>query len=212
MMQGLNAIFGSRQKRRVDDVRYMPLDRPRPLRRKREPATQRFEVRFPSGRVMRITQTLRRRFDDLDGVTLGSRIASFERWVRPGDRVLVLGGSTGGVAAAAGALAGPTGSVVSLESDLPAVRYARVRYTSPNIAHESGGPESLGGELDGAFDCAILASAETPRIGIAETLRVVSPDRWIVARGPSLAALRAMLDMPSGAGTVEDVWAATRRP
>ena len=139
----------------TDGVRYRP-------RARRSGDVRVYEVSFPAHDVedthrMRIRCTPVRIYHDL---TPGAaRLDVYSRLcerVRPGDRVLELGGGTGAGAAWLAERVGPYGAVVSLETDTESVRFARRRYTNIPVSFEQGWAESLAGEVDGAFDAVIV--------------------------------------------------------
>ena len=177
------------------EARARPLDRA--LASKKHYG-KRYRVAFPDGRSLTITATRERRFADLMDVPELRSLGLAGDLIRPGSRVLVLGGGTGGLAAMSAAWTGPDGAVVSLEHDAESVRYARRRYPLPSVSFERGGAESLGGEIDGSFDAVVVvgqplgrADAQTgsdpeeeARIGpLAEAWRVVRPGGRLLAIG-----------------------------
>ncbi|MEM0983943.1 MAG: methyltransferase domain-containing protein [Planctomycetota bacterium] len=129
------------------------------------------EARLASGDRVRIRPTARRIYDDLAPDPRRFAAQRLAAVVKPGSRVLVLGAGTGAAADLLAEAAGPTGTLVSLDSDGESVRFARRRYASDVAAMEIGTYRSLRGELDGAFDAALLCEP-----GHAEGDEVVSPE------------------------------------
>lgn len=157
--------------------------RPRPPR---AGAMLEYDVRFASGERMRIRPGPTRHYPDLAGEGVARDVLGLEHRVRPGSRVLVLSAGAGQEAAYLARLVGPSGSVVALEADGELVRYARRRYPAENVSRELGGLEGLEGELDGAFDGALVLAAGGRREGPVPAEdrraveRVVREGGWIM--------------------------------
>lgn len=115
-----------------------------------------FEVRFPKGRPMIINATKGRRYADLMEIPAMGSLVRAKRFIKPGQRVLVLGSGTGAIAELIAGWTGPHGAVVALEHDHESVRYARRRYALPSTSLERGGAELLAGEIDGSFDAVVV--------------------------------------------------------
>lgn len=147
------------RERTVDGVRYRPI------------GGGQVEVVFPSGEVARIRPGEERAYHDLEADPRLDAARALAGLIKPGDRVLSLGTGTGAAAGLLAEAVGHTGAVVSLEHDGESVRFARRRYPSGHCAHEIGGWRHLAGELDGAFEAAIVC--EPAR---AEGERIASPD------------------------------------
>jgi len=173
------------------EARARPMDRALASKKR---YGKRYRVAFPDGRSLSITATRERRYADVMDVPELRSFRLAGDLVRPGSRVLVLGGGTGGLAAMSAAWTGPDGAVVSLEHDAESVRFARRRYPVPSVSFERGGAESLGGEVDGSFDAVVVvgqplgrAQPQTdadPRTGpLAEAWRVVRPGGRLLAIG-----------------------------
>ncbi len=169
-----------------------------------------YDATFPDGTTMRIRVTPRRAFADLGGPDrLGPVFGRAEAIVRPGMRVLALQSGTGRVGAWLSERVGPSGAVVALDEDEQSVRFAQRRYARGNVAYEVGGPESLAGETDGAFDAVLAAMAAAPRDAgeLSELWRVVGEGGWLFVAHPAagestlaatLSALRAAWDEETG--------------
>jgi len=151
-------LVGSNRHLTVAGVRYKErdstgLDRALSSRGK---GTKSFEVRFPRGRPMIINVTKTRRYADLMAIPAMGSLVRAKRFIKPGQRVLVLGSGTGAIAELIAGWTGPHGAVVALEHDHESVRYARRRYALPSTSLERGGAELLAGEIDGSFDAVIV--------------------------------------------------------
>jgi len=130
-----------------------------------------FEVMFPSGEITRVRPGPERVYHDLDPDPRHDAAGGLAELVLPGDRVLILGSGTGESAGVLAEAVGSTGAIVALEHDGESVRFARRRYPHGHCAHEIGGWRSLGGELDGAFDAAMICEPHR-----AEGDRIASPE------------------------------------
>jgi SAM-dependent methyltransferase len=184
-------VLGLRRVIECDGVAYRetgPVSLERAIASKRHRG-KRYAVTFPDGRRLSITATGERRFADLmDDPPLRSLRAAPDL-IRPGSRVLILGGGTGALGALVANWTGPHGGVVSVEFDAESVRFARRRYPGPGISFERGGPEVLGGEMDGAFDTTIAIEPWLDRTGrraaaLAEAWRVTGRGGRLVLIGP----------------------------
>jgi trans-aconitate methyltransferase len=122
-------------------------------------------------------------------------------------RVLIPQGGTGYAGAWAAGRVAPSGAVVSLESDEESVAYAKHRYRLPNASFESGGLETLQGEVDGAFDAILAVEAIAPlddeEARFAELWRLVRPGGWLMAAARRPADQTASAAKPSDLATVE---------
>lgn len=140
-----------------------------PLRRALSPTgpgVKEYDVRFapgsavrgaqhPSRESMRIRYTHRRIYADLGHDPRVRLVQILRQRVRPGQRVLELGCGTGASSAMLAVLVGPSGGVVAINRDGESIRFARQRYRWDHLGFELGWLETLGGELDGAFDAAV---------------------------------------------------------
>ena len=186
------ALFGITRTITVDGVRYrernrVTLDRALGPRGK---GGKVYEVRFPTGRPMTINATETRRYADLMTVPSLAAISRARRFVRPGERALVLGSGTGAIAELVARWTGPHGGVVALEHDHESVRFARRRYAPPSTSLERGGTELLAGEMAGAFEVIIadqsyLFACEQPARAWEEIWRVLSPAGRVIHVGGS---------------------------
>ena len=141
-----------------------------------------FVVRFPAGQGrMRIRCTRERIFADL---FTDPRLPACEHALarlRPGMRVLEIGCGTGSGSARIAQAVGPSGGVVALNKDRESIRFARRRYRFDHLAFEIGSIETLGGELDGAFDAAFAHYDESLTVeNLAEIWRCVAPGGWML--------------------------------
>lgn len=182
----LSAI-GWRRSIVVDGVRYRERTAD-PLRRalsRGGDGVKEYDVRFPSSAglkrtTMRIRCTKDRMYADVGPTRRPGLYRALGGRVRPGMRVFELGCSTGAGASMLSGLVGPSGGVVCVDRDRESIRYARLRYRGGPVGFEIGWVESLGGELDGAFDVVIGVDALTGENGgdalvLAELWRVVGP-------------------------------------
>src|SRR4029078_2618609 len=76
-----------------------------------------YDAAFPDGHAMRIRCTASRVFADLSTPRLAPVYERAEPLLRPGMRVLILGGGTGDAGAFIAGRVAPSGAVVSLERD-----------------------------------------------------------------------------------------------
>ena len=129
------------------------------------------EAAFPSGEIARVRPGPERTYHDLEPDPRADAASALAELVRPGDRVLILGSGTGAAADTLARAVGDTGAAVALEHDGESVRYARRRYPHRHCAHEIGGWADLAGELDGAFDAALICEPQR-----AEGDRIASPE------------------------------------
>lgn len=149
-----------------------------------------YDVRFPSGERMRIRPGEDRVYHDLAGFP-ASWLNEIAAHVRPGSRVLILGAGTGALGEIVAALVGESGAVVSIERDGESVRYARRRYPRANVAIELARDDMLEGEIEGAFDAAIVARPIPEIVGegvsidarglAGEVMRVLRPGGRLIA-------------------------------
>lgn len=154
-----------------------------------------YDVRFPSGERMRIRPGDDRVYHDLTGIP-SPWLSEIGAYVRPGSRVLILGAGTGALGDVVSALTGESGAVVSIERDGESVRYARRRYPRANVAIELARDDMLEGEIEGAFDAAIVARPilEIVGEGVAIDARGLAGEVMRVLRpGGRLIALRVNL-------------------
>lgn len=189
-MRTLTGLLGLNGQLMVDGVRYkerhaMSLERALGPKGK---GTKAYEVRFPTGRPMTINATETRRFADLMDVPALRSLLRAQRFVTPGDRVLVLGSGTGAIADLVAQWTGPHGGVVALEHDHESVRYARRRYAPVSTSLERGGPELLAGEVDGSFEVVVvdlhwLHACQKPRSAWDELWRVVAREGRVIFIG-----------------------------
>ncbi|MEQ8769853.1 MAG: class I SAM-dependent methyltransferase [Phycisphaerales bacterium] len=176
----------------VDGVRYRERTRD-PLRRalsRRGTGVKEYDVRFPATAqrkraTMLIRCTNERRFADIGPTRRPTLYDAIENVIRPGMRVFEMGCSTGAGSVRLCEMVGPSGGVVSVDSDRESIRFARLRYVEPQLAFEIGGVETLSGELDGAFDAAILVDAlegdeDATGATLREVWRVIAPGGWMV--------------------------------
>lgn len=186
----LRSLLGIRGSFTIGGVRYKELSA-EPLSRalsRRGSRSKDFSVSFPGGRRMRITVTSTRAYEDLNGPILLDEYRLAAPFIRPGMRVVALRSGSGYAAAWLAEMVGPSGSVVALDADNEAIRYARWRYRLPNVSFEVGDHTSLAGEIDGAFDAALavraLREGEDAGAMIAELWRVLAPGGTLLATAP----------------------------
>jgi SAM-dependent methyltransferase len=177
----LNAVFRGPRTFVVDDVRYRERTT-EPLHRAlsaRGSGYKDYDVLFANRAPVRIRCTPLRLYADVAGPSVLAPYRLSDPIIRPGMRVLDVRCGTGCGAAHIAARVGPSGAVVALDPDHESVRFARRRYRAPNISFEIGGIESVGGELDGAFDAIVAVDwirpgTDTPR-ELAALWRVLVP-------------------------------------
>jgi hypothetical protein len=145
------------------------------------------------GARMRIRCTSTRVYADLARDPREELAGRLAEAVGPGMRVLLVGAGTGEVADEAARLVGPSGSIVSVEADEESARFAARRYSRANAAFEAGGVKALAGELDGAFDAAVVIEATPVEAGAR---RVLVTEAVRVTIGPVLLAIRAETSEP----------------
>ncbi len=185
----------------VDGVRYTERD-PTPLSRALSPrgtGKKEYLVRFADGGSrMRIRATSKRVYTDLMPDPDLQHDSSVLDRIRPGMRVLEVGAGTGGGSAALARAVGPSGGVIALGSDRESIRFARRRYQFNHLAIELGGIESLYGELDHAFDAAIVRCS--PLIAaqeIREVWRCIARGGWmLLCQTDNLDQSPHTLDLP----------------
>ena len=179
--QALGALLRGQRSFVVEGVRYRERTT-EPLRRalsERGPGYKDFDALFPDEAPLRIRCTARRQYADIAGPHILAPYQLADPIVRPGMRVLDVRCSTGFGSAHLAELVGPSGAVVALDTDHESIRFARRRYTQPNISFEIGDIRSIGGELDGAFDAVVavdllVSLAEAPSLA-AGLWRVLAP-------------------------------------
>lgn len=177
----LRAVFQGHRSFVVDGVRYRERTS-EPLHRalaERGTGYKDFDVLFPGSAPLRIRCTPDRQYADIAGPHLLAAYRLADPIVRPGMRVLDVRCSTGYGAAHLAERVGHSGAVVALDPDHESIRYARRRYEPGNISYEIGGVDSVGGELDGAFEAVVgvnLFRALDEAPAMAEALwRVLAP-------------------------------------
>jgi SAM-dependent methyltransferase len=164
-----------------DGVRY------RPRRSTADPlgaSPTEYDVEFPavphaSPASMRIRPTAQRVYADLAPSPRLGVLEFLRPPITPGQRVLDLGCGSGEAARVLARLVGPTGGVVAIDADRESIRYARRRDALTNTSFEIGGHELLAGELDGAFDAALITvwpPEQRPEPdAVREAFRVIRP-------------------------------------
>lgn len=176
-----------------------------------------YRVTFPDGSKLVIRCTPQRIFDDLMG-PLGfdaghGVLAPLLEIIRPGSRLLLLNAGTGAAGAWLGRAVGASGAVVALEEDEQSVAFAVKRYPRPNVSFERGDIGELAGEIDAAFDGAVVVRpmvSAIPDLALAEIWRVVAPGGWVLiacspGSGASVAAAIRSLPAGDAAGIRTDV-------
>lgn len=187
----LRSLLGIRGSLTVGSVRYKELS-PEPLARalsRRGSGAKEYTAHFPGGRRMRITVTPSRAYEDINGPALLSEYRLAEPSLRPGMRVVALRSGTGYAAAWLANIVGPSGSVVALDPDGEAIRYARWRYRFDNVSFEVGDHTALAGEIDGTFDAALAIHAlrddEDAGAVLVELWRALAPGGSLIATAPA---------------------------
>ncbi len=209
----LRHALGLRQWFVVDGVRYRELstDSMRRALSRKGPGFKDYDVLFPDGAPMQIRASADRVFADLSGTDHFAVFSRAEQLLLPGMRILILNGGTGYAGNWAAARVAPSGAVVSLEPDAQSVEYARHRYRTPNVSFEVGGEAELSGEIDGAFNAAVLffpAPPPDPGPILAECWRLIAPGGWLLAAAPAGPGGNALLETATetcradGRGTV----------
>lgn len=166
LLQMLRHGLGMRNTTVIDGVSYTERE-PTPLARVLSTGgsgAKEYFVRFPDGSTMRIRAQASRAYADL---MPDPHLRAYEpvvRLIKPGMRVLEVGAGCGAGSSQLAWAVGPSGGVVSLERDGELVRFARRRYPMPHLAFERGGAESLRGELDGAFDAALVRAPDVSEL------------------------------------------------
>lgn len=142
---------------------------------------------LPDGQTLSIRCTPERVYADLMGPRGLPALRAADGLIRPGSRLLLFPGGTGYLAAHLASRLSRSGSLVSLEPDEQAARFAAVRYPRPALAHEHGDTTSLAGETDLAFDAAlcVLGRPGPDPPAIAELWRVAR--RWLLLAWPAPA-------------------------
>ena len=184
------ALFGITRTITVEGVRYKERSRTS-LERALGPrgkGSKVYEVRFPAGRPMTINATESRRYADLMPDPALVSIERARRFIRPGQRVLILGSGTGAIADQIARWTGQHAGVIALEHDHESVRFARRRYAPPATSLERGGAELLAGEMDGAFDAVVINQSyvyacEKPTVVWDEAWRLLADEGQIIHLG-----------------------------
>lgn len=182
---GLRRLLGLRASLVFQGVRYRECSTGslRHALSKRGSGHKDYDVTFRNGSHMRIRCTRERAFADLVHPPTLPVLLRVERLLRPGMRALVYPSGTGlGAAMIAGRVA-PSGSVVAIEGDAQSVEFARNRYPIQNVSYECGGIGELRGEVDGAFDAAVVVYPDDtgPAEGdLAELWRIIAPGGWLL--------------------------------
>lgn len=201
----LAAVFRGRRTIVVDGVRYTERTT-EPLHRalgERGPGYKDFDVLFLGAAPLRIRCTPSRPYADLSGPQVLTAYRQADPIIRPGMRVLDARCSTGYGAAHLAERVGPSGAVVALDPDHESIRFARRRYTAENISFEIGGPESIGGELDGAFDAVVAVDL----LECAEHASRVLPDLWrVLAPGGPMLIVQPPPGPRMGEGAAPPPW------
>jgi SAM-dependent methyltransferase len=214
----------------VSGVRYRELTT-EPLRRalsRKGSGHKDYDAVFADGSGMRIRCTPQRIYADL---TPSPRMYVCDHagpLLRPGMRVLLLGGGTGDAGARLARLVAPSGAVVSLDSDAESVEYAQRRYPLRNISFEAGGIDGLAGETDGAFNAVLAidpsAAPEDPDRPLRELWRVVASGGLFIIAAPAgsaadelvgrLGSVAALPEAPTVLADGRESWviAAAARP
>ena len=183
------------------------------------PGVKEYAVQFPipSGDLpgaqhahresMDIRFTQRRRYADLGHDPRVRFVRSLNGIVRPGDRVLDLGCGTGAGSAQLAQWVGPSGGVIAINRDGESIRYARQRYRANHLAFELGWIDTLSGELDQAFKCAVVfdlfrdASDDPTRSrAITEIWRVLDDGGTVLLASPHESDLNAYQRRLEGLG------------
>jgi SAM-dependent methyltransferase len=142
---------------------------------------------YPMRETMRIRYTNKRIYSDLGHDPRLYFLELVKDKILPGQRMLEIGCGTGGSGAVIAGLVGPSGGVVAIHRDGESVRFARQRYRCNHLGFELGWLETLEGELDGAFDGAVVVDlfrdapdAPSKSRAVGSIWRVVGPGGWIL--------------------------------
>ncbi len=142
---------------------------------------------YPVRESMRIRYTSKRIYSDLGHDPRLHFLDLVGDSIVPGQRIIEIGCGTGGSGANLAGLVGPSGGVVAIHRDGESVRFARQRYRCDHLAFELGWLESLEGELDGAFDGAVVVDlfrdapdAPSKSRAVGALWRVVRPGGMIL--------------------------------
>jgi SAM-dependent methyltransferase len=179
--QTLAMVFRGQRSFVVGGVRYRERTS-EPLHRalsERGPGFKDYDALFSGAAPLRIRCTALRQYADIAGQRVLAPYELADPILRPGMRVLDIRCSTGFGAAHLAQRVGPSGAVVAIDTDHESIRYARRRYDTANISFELGGIDSVGGELDGAFDAVVAVNLlrvaeEAPSLVVA-LWRVLAP-------------------------------------
>ncbi|MBK7405589.1 MAG: class I SAM-dependent methyltransferase [Phycisphaerales bacterium] len=177
----LTAVFRGRRTISVQGIRYTERTT-EPLHRAlgdRGPGFKDYDALFPEAAPLRIRCTASRPYADIVGPAILAPYRQSDPIIRPGMRVLDARCSTGYGAAHLAQQVGPSGAVVALDPDHESIRFARRRYPYGNVSFEIGGPDSVSGEFEGAFDAIVavelLQDAEQAARTLAGLWRVLAP-------------------------------------
>lgn len=185
----LRHALGLKQTLLVHGIRYREL-RAESLRRalsRNGSGGKDYLASLPDGHSIPIRCTHDRVYADLMGPRGLPALRAADGLIRPGARLLLFPGGTGYLAAYLASRLSRSGSLVSLEPDAQAARFAALRYPRPSLAHEHGDSSNLAGETDLAFDAAlsVLLRPCTDPAALAELWRVAR--RWLLLAWPAPA-------------------------
>lgn len=197
----LGAVVRGHRSFVVDGVRFRERTT-EPLHRalsERGPGYKDFDVLCPGAAPLRIRCTAQRQYADVVGPHILAPYRLADPVLRPGMRVLDIRCSTGYGAAHIAERVGHSGAVVALDPDHESVRFARRRYTHPNVSFEIGGIGSTGGELDGSFDAVVAVDL----IRSIEEAPAMAEALWRVLAGGGPLLLVQPLPAGRGGGSEE---------
>lgn len=194
----MRRIVGSGSVNTPDGVRYRPVGHHSLTRSlsKRGPGYKDYDVWFPTGETMRIRVEAHRVFADLTGSRFAFEQEMLDAHIRPGSRALLVSAGTGDTANWLAEEVGPSGAVVSIETDEHSVEFARRRYPHENVSHEHGDGHLLASEPNESFEFVLAPRAFEPSqdtIDLSPLGRLIAPGGSLAVSTASGSALASVL-------------------